>query len=383
MKENIKEYMAPAVDSLVNDDLKLMIDIYNYSELVLECYGGDAENEYAYYVYCNDKIIKRTSYSHNPKYSWWIEEDGLYKIQVYVKDKHGKKSAYYSDTINYCRKNILREVNVKKTLVQKIMFIVKEIVSNWSMMVRVALYDQKIKNKDSYLGRLWEILTPLIQIGTYWLVFGIGMRQGRDVDGYPYLLWMLCGLIPWFCISASITRGAGSIYAKAATMTKLRYPISTVPIGAIFAEMINFFMTLVILEVIFLCHGYLPNWGYLNLIYYFFYMFALLASLALVTSVLTMVARDFQKLLSSLIRFLFYLTPILWDMSKMPQLYQSIIGVSPFYYVITGFRDSMLYEVPFYVKTKEMLISWGIVILLFVFGCYLQEKFRNKFRDLI
>jgi len=42
----------------------------------------------------------------------------------------------------------LREVNVKKTLVQKIMFIVKEIVSNWSMMVRVALYDQKIKNKD-------------------------------------------------------------------------------------------------------------------------------------------------------------------------------------------------------------------------------------------
>lgn len=271
----------------------------------------------------------------------------------------------------------------KKSCMQKLAVVIQEIVGNWQIMVRVALFDYKLRNKDSYLGRLWEILTPLMQIGTYWFVFGIGLRHGRDVDGYPYLLWMLSGIIPWFCISSAITKGAGSIFAKAAVITKLKYPIATVPIGAVMTEMFGFVFTLAILETVFLCYGYLPDWGYLNLIYYVLYMFLFLASLALVTSVFTMAARDFQKLLASLIRLLFYLTPILWDMSDMPNIYQRIVQISPVYYVVKGFRESMLYHMPFYAHWKEMFAAWAILVFLFLTGCYLQEKFRNKFRDLI
>jgi len=361
----------------------MAINLYDYNELVLEYYGGDVDDEYAFYLYCNDRIISRTGYSHNSKCSWWIEEEGTYKVQVYVKDKYGNKKALYSDSIEYDKKNILREANIEKNFFQKVLEIAKEICKNWSMMMRVAMFDYKLRNRDSYLGRIWEILTPLIQIGTFWLVFGIGLRQGRDVDGYPYLLWMLSGLVPWFCISSSITRGGNAIYVKAATITKLRYPISTVPIGAILGEIFSLGFTLIILEIIFLFHGFWPNWGYLNLLYYIIYMFIFFASLALVTSVLTMVARDFQKLLGSLIRILFYLTPILWDMSNMPQIYKTLVGISPLYYIITGFRDSLLYNVPFYSRPVEALIAWSWVIVLFGFGCYLQEKFRNNFRDLI
>lgn len=361
----------------------ISIDIYNYRELVVEYFGGDIDDEYAYYIYCNDRIIKRIGYSHNTKCSWWLEEEGTYKVQIYIKHINGSKKAIYSDSIEYGKKNVLRETNIEKNLFQKVMFIIREIVSNWSIMMRVALFDYRLRNKDSYLGKIWEILTPLIQIGTYWFVFGIGLRQGRDIDGYPYLLWMLSGIIPWFCISASITKGGNSIFVKSATITKLRYPISTVPIGTILTEIIGFMYTLIILEVVFLFFGYLPNWGYLNLVYYIIYMFAFLASLALVTSVFTMVARDFQKLLSNLIKLLFYLTPILWDVSSMPVIYQKIVEVSPIYYVIKGFRESILYGIPFYYHKKEIIVSWSIVFGLFLFGCYLQEKFRNRFRDLI
>lgn len=359
------------------------IDIYNYRELVVEYFGGNVDDEYAYYIYCNDQIIKKIKYSHNTKCSWWLEEEGTYKVKIYIRDQEGKKRSFFSDSIEYARKNVLREVNIEKTISQKILYIVKEIVTNWSMMIRVAVFDYKLQNKDSYLGRLWDILTPLIQIGTYWLVFGIGLRQGRNIDGHPYLLWMLSGIIPWFCISAAITRGGNSIFAKSATITKLRYPIATVPIGTILTEFFSFMFTLIILEVILLFYGYLPNWGYLNLIYYIIYMLAFLSSLALITSVFTMVARDFQKLLSSIIRLLFYITPILWDMEAMPEVYKMIIGYTPIYYIVRGFRDSILYDVPFYAHQKDIVISWSIVIICFIFGCYLQERFRNRFRDLI
>lgn len=359
------------------------IDLYNYRELVVEYFGGCVDDEYAYYIYCNDKIIKKIGYSHSTKCSWWIEDEGTYRVKIFIKNSEGNKKTFLTDSVEYIKKNVLREVNVEKTLIQKVLFIIKEIVTNWSMMVRVALFDYRLQNKDSYLGKAWDILTPLIQVGTYWLVFGIGLRQGRDVDGYPYLLWMLSGIIPWFCISSAITKGGNSIFAKSTTITKLRYPIATVPIGTILTEFFSFIFTLIILEVIFLFYGYLPNWGYLNLIYYIIYMLAFLASLALITSVFTMVARDFQKLLANIIRLLFYITPILWDMEAMPEIYKIIISLSPIYYVVRGFRESLLYNIPFYTHPKDIVINWSIVILFFFFGCYLQEKFRNRFRDLI
>lgn len=361
----------------------ILIDIYNYKELIVEYFGGDVDDEYAYYIYCDDKIVKKFGYSYNNQCSWWMEDEGIYKVKIFIKDKNGNKQSVYSESIEYKGKNVIREVNADKTLARKIFLIIKEIITNWSMMVRVALFDYKLQNKDSYLGVLWELLNPLIQIGTYWIVFGMGLRQGRDVDGYPYLLWMLSGLIPWFCINTAIIKGGNSIFSKAVTITKLRYPIATVPIGAILTELFGFFFMLVVLEMIFLVHGYFPVWSYLNLIYYILYMFLFLASLALVTSVFTMAARDFQKLLTSMIRLLFYLTPILWDMDKMPAIYQNLINLVPIYYIVRGFRESLLYEVPFYVHQKDMVVSWSIVIVLFIFGCYLQDKFRNRFRDLI
>lgn len=361
----------------------ILIDIYNYKELIVEYFGGDVDDEYAYYIYCDDKIVKKFGYSHNNQCSWWMENEGTYKVKIFVKDKNGNKRSVYSECVEYCGKNIIREINTEKTIVQKILLVIKEIVTNWSMMVRVALFDYKLQNKDSYLGVLWELLNPLIQIGTYWIVFGFGLRQGRDVNGYPYLLWMLSGLIPWFCISAAIIKGGNSIFSKAVTITKLRYPIATVPIGAILTELFGFFFMMIVLEMIFIAYGYFPGWSYLNLIYYILYMFLFLASLALVTSVFTMAARDFQKLLSNLIRLLFYLTPILWDMDKMPTIYQNLISLVPIYYIVRGFRESLLYGVPFYVHRKDMIVSWSIVIVLFIFGCYLQDKFRNRFRDLI
>lgn len=359
------------------------IDLYNYRELVVEYFGGNVEDEYAYYIYCNDQIIKKIGYSHNTKCSWWIEEEGIYKAKIYIRDREGKKRTLYTDSIEYTRKNVLREINIEKNIFQKVVYIVKEIITNWPMMVRVALFDYRLQNKDSYLGKVWDILTPLIQIGTYWLVFGMGLRQGRDMDGYPYLLWMLSGIIPWFCISSGITKGGNSIFAKSATITKMRYPIATVPIGAILTEFFGFIFTLIILEVIFLFYGYWPNLGYLNLVYYIIYMLAFLASFALITSVFTMVARDFQKLLSNIMRLLFYITPILWNMDTMPEVYKIIIGHSPIYYIVRGFREGLLYNIPFYTHQKDIIINWSVVVICFVFGCYLQEKFRNRFRDLI
>lgn len=251
------------------------------------------------------------------------------------------------------------------------------------MLCRIARYDYKLLNKDSYLGRLWSFLTPLIQIATYWLVFGLGIRNGGDVNGHPFLLWMLCGLVPWFFMNEGIMKGAGSIYSKANVVTKMKYPISTVPVSVIVTAFMEHVMVLLILFVTLIAMGYYPDWYYLNLVYYMLYSFVFLCSLSLITSVLTMLARDFQKLLSNVVRLLFYITPILWSMERMPAVYQNILQFNPILYAITGFRDTLLYKINFWEHPYRIAFFWALNIVLFVTGCNLQYKYRKKFNDLL
>ena len=58
------------------------------------------------------------------------------------------------------------------------------------------------------LGWAWALIKPTITIFVYWFAFSIGLRVGRDVNGIPYALWLIAGVIPWFYMSDMITQGS-------------------------------------------------------------------------------------------------------------------------------------------------------------------------------
>lgn len=75
--------------------------------------------------------------------------------------------------------------------------VLKEQIDNWDLIYRMALFEIKGMYQIHYLGTFWQFLNPAIQIAIYWFVFGT-IRAGSDVDGTPYFLWLIIGLIPWF-----------------------------------------------------------------------------------------------------------------------------------------------------------------------------------------
>ena len=318
---------------------------------------------------------------------YWITEPGVYKAKVFIRDAQGNKKTTFTEEINFegLRPIICSETNETNHFrwLRNIFAVILEIWRNRMRMVRLSLYNYTLANKDSYLGKLWNVLNPLIQIGTYWFVFGIGIRNNAPVGEHAFLPWMLCGLIPWFFFSQSITQGASSIYSKSGTVLKLKYPVSTIPIEAILVGFYNHMVVLCILVVMLLTFGYFPNVYWLNIFYYFIYEFVFLASFAMISSVLTMIARDFQKLLSSVIRLWFYVTPILWSMDTLPVWVQKLLEVNPALYIVNGFRDSLLYKTAFFVHVDKIVFFWMINLILIVIGCNLQTKFKNKFIDML
>lgn len=369
---------------ICKDDIVINIDMKDANKMVVRCTPFSEEYLYAFQLFCNDKMVDRVLYSEQNETIFWLSQTGEYTVRACI--KHNERSvANLSKTIIF--ENPVAQFPIveeeKVSLIKKVKFVSGEIANNFVMLCRIARYDYKLMNKDSYLGKMWSILTPLIQIGTYWLVFGIGIRSGRSMDGHPFLVWMLCGLIPWFFMNYGITKAASSIYSKAGIITQMKYPVATVPIGVIVTGWMEHVIELLILFATLLAYGYFPTLCYLNLIYYIVYNFIFLCSLSLITSVLVMLARDFEKVIASITRLLFYVTPILWSMDKMPDLYQKILGFNPVLYVITGFRDSILYHVNFWEHPKDIVFFWMLNLILFVLGCDLQYKYRKKFVDLV
>lgn len=365
--------------------LSATIQIISGNKLIVDVYHPEAV-EYGFYLYKDETIIEMISFSERNRLSYWLSESGQYSVKAYARNDKDERISQWTDRLDFDVEEVFvidERIRKKKSVWQQIKEVIQDIIANRTILFQMAKYDYKLENKDTYLGKMWAIITPLLQIATYWFVFGIGLRNGADVDGIPFLAWLLAGLIPWFFISGCITRGANSIYSKAGLVSKMQFSIATIPISKIVQEMYEFFVMIIIMLVGLFFMKIYPNIYWLNLIYYFLYAVTFMISLALITSVFTMVARDFSKLLASLVRLLFYLTPILWVMESMPIIYQKIMNYNPIYYVVRGFRESILYRQSFYVEWELALIMWSVNIVLFFFGCMLQAKFKNKFIDLM
>lgn len=376
---------------IANEDVKVTVELTEGNRLYAECLNISEEYTYAFYINKNGERVETFWYSTKPNCVYWLTEPGEYIVTAFVKDKDGENAWAESVPVKYEGMSIIVGSGKKKrdmfAWAKNIASVAKDIWQNKERMYRIAVYDYRMGGKDSYLGRIWNVLSPLIQIAAYWFVFGLGIRGGRDVEyegrTIPYLAWMLCGLIPWLFINGGIVRGAGSVYSKATTALRLRYPIATIPAGSILVELFNHVVMLVILVVTMLAYKMWPSLYWLNLIYYIAAAYLMLTALALLTSTLTMIARDFQLLINSLMRLLFFMTPVLWTMENLPDKYQRILQLNPCLYIVDGFRDSLLYNVNFWEKPAEMIYFWAFFAVLLVIGCNAQKRYKDHFLDLL
>lgn len=350
------------------------------------CKNADTTYSYAFYVYRDGQIVERFPYQNAPEINYWAIEPGVYAFKVFIKNADGEKVSSTSSPLPFSgSKTIYCNVESPKhkfDWLLNVFLALQEIWVNRKRMIRISRYDYRVLNKDAYLGNIWNILNPLIQIGTYWFVFGLGLRRGADVKGYPYIVWMLCGMIPWFFMSACIVSGAGAIRSRGMSALKMRYPIATMPVGTILVNFYSHIWMVALLLITILATGNAPSLMWLNLIYYFIYALVFFSALSMITSVFTMIAMDFQKLVAACIRLLFYMTPILWTIDNFPPAIQFILRLNPCLYYVDGFRDTLLFHTPFYIYGDKIFFFWTLNILLLIWGSNLQMKYKNQFMDL-
>ena len=163
----------------------------------------------------------------------------------------------------------------------------------------LARFEFTLQYRDSHLGLVWAILSPLTQIGVYWFTFGIGLRHGSPMGEYPFIVWLVCGMTAWNHLSKGILGGAGELRAKQSLISKVSIPPYLLLVSQEVAFLMDQIMRLLIMFLLMVANGWRPDRYALNLCYYIFCSLCFCVASSTVFSVLTLIAADFRRLLES------------------------------------------------------------------------------------
>jgi len=265
--------------------------------------------------------------------------------------------------------------------------VLKEQIDHFYLIRRLSLYEIKNKNKNNYLGMMWEIINPAIQLLIYWFVFGtIRSRAPIEVNGVeiPFFPWLLAAFFIWLFCYQSIIQGSKSIYSRLRMLSKMNFPMSVIPNFVIFSNFYIHILLLIMSIILFQFMGLYINVYYVQLIYFIFAAFCLLFSISLITSTISTIIRDFHMFLNSTLRMLLYLSGVLWPITLLNDFptIMRIMMLNPLYYLIEGYRAAFFgTEWYFITHWQYTLYFWGLVIVLFLIGSRLHVKFRRHFID--
>ena len=172
------------------------------------------------------------------------------------------------------------------------------------------------KYRRTALGQLWSLANPIAAILIYTFIFSFIFRlpaQVGDPSGLNnYALWLVCGLLPWLFFNRVLTLGTESLVANAGLIQKVYFPRIVLPISLANATFFTWLLEMGLLVVaLALLGSFVLLW--LPLVALFMVLFAVFAiGLSMIFSIINVYFRDLAYLLTIVLQFWFYLTPILY-----------------------------------------------------------------------
>lgn len=253
---------------------------------------------------------------------------------------------------------------------------------NIHVLVELCKRDFKSKYLGSYFGVFWAFINPVIYIGLLWLIFGVGFKS-KPVDNVPYLPWLMAGMIPWLFFSDALIGGTLSVVDNAFLVKKVVFNVNLLPISRVISNFIIHIFILLIVVVIFILNGWFSGVHSFQLIYFVAANFLLVFGISLITSSIAVFFRDITHIIGLGLQFLFWATPIFWPIDMIPSKYRFLIFLNPVYYIINGYRDSLICKKLFWDDFIQMTFFWIFLGIIFFVGFCGFRKARKHFSDFL
>jgi teichoic acid transport system permease protein len=238
--------------------------------------------------------------------------------------------------------------------------------------------------RGSALGWLWAVIKPSVTIFVYWFAFSVGLRAGKAVNGYPFFLWLIAGIIPWFYISEMLKDGSRALNRYDYLVTKIKFPVSTISTFVSLSKLYVHIALLLVVTAIFVLFGYGIDIYYIQLPFYMALMFVFFTLWSLFAAPLSAVSKDFANLVNSFIMAIFWMSGIMWDVNRIdnPTL-KKLLWLNPVTWVATGYRNVFIYKRWFFEDQFALLAFVFMLVAMFALSVYTYSRLRREIADVL
>ncbi len=237
------------------------------------------------------------------------------------------------------------------------------------------------KYRNSLLGAAWTIIQPLAMIIVYTVIFSQIMRAklpGVDTT-FGYSIYLCAGIVSWGYFSEIIGRAQNVFIENANLLKKLSFPRLCLPVTLVLSATLNFLIIFVLFVAFLLISGDFPGWAFLGMIPVLAIQVVFAVGLGVTLGVLNVFFRDVGQLFGVLLQFWFWLTPIVYPISILPQSAQSLMKYNPMASLIGAYQQVLVHG-----QWPDWASLWwpaALGVLLCTWGLLLFRKHSGELVD--
>lgn len=237
------------------------------------------------------------------------------------------------------------------------------------------------KYRNSMLGAAWTVLNPLAMIVVYTVIFSQVMRAklpGIDTT-FAYSIYLCAGVLTWGLFAEIIGRGQSVFLEYANLIKKLSFPRICLPVIVVFSATVNFSIIFGLFTLFLVVSGNFPGWSYLGIFPVLLIQILFSIGLAIIIGVLNVFFRDVGQFFGIFLQFWFWLTPIVYPASILPEGAADLLSFNPMMIFTSAYQGVLVSG--HWPEWRALYPLALVSLLLCVFGMRLFRKRSGEMVD--
>ena len=237
-----------------------------------------------------------------------------------------------------------------------------------------AVLSLKAEASRLYLSYLWWLLEPLLFVLVFYVVFSLVLGNRSE----NFLLFLMCGKIPFLWFSKSVISASGSIIQNRGLIGQLDIAKALFPYTAVQIALYKQWAVFLVLLGVVVGYGLLPEFNWIYLAPLVVVQYLLIIVCAMVGAILVSYIPDMQMIINMGMTFLLFCSGIFWDVRGIENtgIQEWLLILNPLLFLIEGYRDILIYRSG-YNMTHLVVLGAGLSLFLMALHAFMARNSRN------
>ncbi len=257
------------------------------------------------------------------------------------------------------------------------------LVKHRELIENLVVRDVKTRYKQSALGYAWALLNPLIVALTYYLVFGLWLKQGKEI-AIPYTIYTYFGLLVWNLFSIGLSTATESLVMHLNLITKVYFPREVFPISAVLSKLVDVGFGLIGLIPLLIFFRLAPSPGILLAVFLLPIPILFTVGLGMLCACANLFFRDVRYLVTMTLGLLAFAVPNMYPLSIIPARHLAVYLSNPIAVTIEAMRRLAFPQTgSFSELVPHLAVASAVAVVTFFFGYAVFKRYEPRFAEFV